>query len=516
TADHRTPRIEQQPNARADEIEGWDFDEPQPPPSGPMHRPDVDAFPSATNLGSQDLTKPIASPTQQYQDEKNEKLQPNGYGRASSTLAKPENTNFEMRFALRGHLDVIRCVIFTGGGSPSEPEICTCGDDMTIKRWVIPASYGTNGSSDVDVTSYFTHRGHAGAVTCLAACPPSPNISSGGRALGDGWIFSGGQDGTVKVWERGRVDAKAHLEGHTDAVWSICVLPGTSGGVFGARANNLGGPDKILLASAAADGTVRVWAVSAPPQINSPQQNNGRGRAGGRRSNSISSGSNFPSSPQSSTASQTPFHYSLIHSIRRPSGAIPTCISSLSATGLNFAVSYADASIVVYDTRTGEEIVQMTSTETYDGTPATGVNSIITSIIGLDENFSGEFNEGQTSSDSQAATGNSADVQGTIISGYEDRYIRFFDANSGQCTYAMLAHPAAISSLSLSPDGREFVSGGHDAGLRFWSLETRSCTQEITNHRLMGGEGVCSVVWSQDGRWVVSGGGDGVVKVFSR
>lgn len=80
----------------------------------------------------------------------------------------------------------------------------------------------------------------------------------------------------------------------------------------------------------------------------------------------------------------------------------------------------------------------------------------------------------------------------------------------------MLAHPSAISSLSLSPDGRELVSAGHDASLRFWSLEKRSCTQEITSHRLMRGEGVCSVVWSRDGRWVISGGGDGVVKVFSR
>src|SRR6516162_6221951 len=87
---------------------------------------------------------------------------------------------------------------------------------------------------------------------------------------------------------------------------------------------------------------------------------------------------------------------------------------------------------------------------------------------------------------------------------------------SGQCTYNMLAHPAAISALSLSPDGRELVSAGHDASLRFWSLEKRSCTQEITSHRLMRGEGVCSVVWSQDGRWVVSAGGDGVVKVFAR
>lgn len=94
-----------------------------------------------------------------------------------------------------------------------------------------------------------------------------------------------------------------------------------------------------------------------------------------------------------------------------------------------------------------------------------------------------------------------------------------FDAilmDIGQCTYNMLAHPAAISALSLSPSGAELVSAGHDASLRFWSLEKRSCTQEITSHRLMRGEGICSVVWSQDGRWVVSGGGDGVVKVFSR
>ena len=32
----------------------------------------------------------------------------------------------------------------------------------------------------------------------------------------------------------------------------------------------------------------------------------------------------------------------------------------------------------------------------------------------------------------------------------------------------------------------------------------------------MRGEGVCAVMWSLDGRWVVSGGGDGVVKVFAR
>jgi striatin 1/3/4 len=80
----------------------------------------------------------------------------------------------------------------------------------------------------------------------------------------------------------------------------------------------------------------------------------------------------------------------------------------------------------------------------------------------------------------------------------------------------MLAHPSAIASLCLSKDGREAVSAGHDATIRFWSLETRSPTQDIVSHRSMRGEGVCCVCWSQDGRLVVSAGGDGVVKVFAR
>jgi len=187
-------------------------------------------------------------------------------------------------------------------------------------------------------------------------------------------------------------------------------------------------------------------------------------------------------------------------------------------SGDTFVVSYTDASVLIYDTRTAEEVVGMASLETYDGTPSTGVNAVAATTVGLDGTLSFDSGRGVSEDESvvHGATGSSSGIEGMILSGHEDRYIRFFDANSGQCTYNMLAHPAAISALSLSPDGRELVSAGHDASLRFWSLEKRTCTQEITSHRLMRGEGVCTVVWSQDGRWVVSGGGDGVVKVFAR
>ncbi|CAG8052464.1 unnamed protein product [Penicillium salamii] len=511
---------------KTEDVDGWNFDEPveQQPlaESVPPHRPDTDAFPNANFVRPESSTKVASLPHRRKSSGSRRKSEGAADIReGGAALSQQPDTNFKVRFALRGHLDVIRSVIFTGGGSPSEPEICTCSDDGTIKRWIIPATYGGFGphgpgsSNDLDITSYFTHRGHEGAVTSLAACSPSQNISNGGRVLGDGWVFSGGQDASVRVWERGRVDPKATLDGHTDAVWGLCVLPGTVGSVFGDSSSHYGGPDRILLASGAADGRILIWAVSAPPQVSSPPGGSRR-QGGSRRANSISSGSNFPSSPQPSVATTTPFNHALIHHIVRTESPSPTCISPLSLAGVNFVVSYSDASILVYDTRTGEEIAGMASLETYDGTPSTGVNSVVATTIGFDGTANLDPNRATTEEEVVHGATGSSSVEGVIISGYEDRYIRFFDANSGQCTYTMLAHPAAIASLSLSPDGRELVSAGHDASLRFWDLEKRTCNQELTSHRLMRGEGVCAVVWSRDGRWVVGGGGDGVVKVFSR
>ena len=369
---------------------------------------------------------------------------------------RADTTDFKVRFALRGHLDVVRAVIFTGGGSPSEPEICTTGDDGVLKRWIIPASYSNFGAptgdhNDLDVVSYFTHRGHTGAVTSLSACPSSQNFLTGGRALGDGWVFSGGQDATVRVWERGRVDAKATLIGHTDAVWNVCVLPATTSSIFGgdnssgggggggvgSNSGNHGG-DRILVASGAADGTIKIWAVSAPPQSSSSSlaHSGSRRGVGGSRRHSVTSGSGFPSSPQPSTATSTPFHHTLVHTIVRPGvNASPTCIAPSSATGNTFVAAYMDAAVIIFDTRTGEEVVGMASLETYDGTAATGANTVVATTGALEGISSSHDSSSRGISDDEGrvhgATGSSGGVEGVVISGHEDRYIRFFDANSG-------------------------------------------------------------------------------------
>ena len=443
--------------------DAWNFDEPLPSTSEDSNlkppRLDTDRFPHPNTNPSQSPRSPprtgLASQRRKGSMSRRRSDESPGTKELSSpsqTHIRAESPNFKVRFALRGHLDVVRAVIFTGGGSPSEPEICTTGDDGVLKRWIIPASYGSFGpqgvgSNDLDVTSYFTHRGHTGAVTSLAAYPTSQNFSTGGRAVGDGWVFSGGQDATVRVWERGRVDPKATLDGHTDAVWSVCVLPASSVAVFGGDSNNFGGPDRMLLASGAADGTIKIWAVSAPPQLSSPRSGSRRGIGGSRR-HSVTSGSGFPSSPQPSTATAAPFHHTLVHTITRPDvTASPTCIAPLSVTGESFVASYNDASILIFDTRTGEEVVGMASLETYDGSPGTGVNSVVATTVGLANSISLDSTQGLSEDDGlvHGATGSSGGVEGVVISGHEDRYIRFFDANSGKQIY-----PAAVA-FSLSP-----------------------------------------------------------------
>lgn len=443
---------------------GWDFDDPPAPPppeeqslseyTAP-HRPDTDAFPSANSMalksssrGGPGSHRRKSSLSRRRQSDGSHELRELSTSHSGGSL-KGDPGQFKVRFALRGHLDVVRSIIFTGGGSPSAPEICTAGDDGVIKRWI--AASAPQKGDDLDLKCDHTHRGHTGAVLSLAASPMYQPFSNGGRAQGDGWIFSGGQDASVRVWERGRVDPKATLDGHTDAVWTVCVLPGTSGSILGDQCSHYGGTDRTIIASGAADGTILIWAVSTPPQLSSPHTGSRRGAGGSRRANSVSSGSNFPSSPQPSTTTSKPFHYFLIHRIERADHPAPTCISPLSMSGETFVVSFADASVLIYSTRTGEEMVGMASLETYDGTPATGVNAVAATTVGFDGTLSFDAGRGVSEDENvvHGATGSSIGVEGMILSGHEDRYIRFFDANSG--IFSPLLFSSSLPLLYTNP-----------------------------------------------------------------
>lgn len=101
-----------------------------------------------------------------------------------------------------------------------------------------------------------------------------------------------------------------------------------------------------------------------------------------------------------------------------------------------------------------------------------------------------------------------------IISGHEDRHIKFFDLNSGECIQSLSGHLDAVTSLDVDSTGTIMVSGGHDSSIRLWDLPTKTCIQEFSAHRRKGDEGVLSVKFHPSFPWMISGGADGIVKIY--
>jgi WD40 repeat protein/serine/threonine protein kinase len=100
----------------------------------------------------------------------------------------------------------------------------------------------------------------------------------------------------------------------------------------------------------------------------------------------------------------------------------------------------------------------------------------------------------------------------------EDSPVRLWDLRDGRCVRELRVTPGPISpgtflqagrtSIVFSRDDQRCVAGGYDGSLLIWELNAGAC-REIGVH-----EGATnSVAISPDGRWVISGGDDGTVRV---
>uniref|UniRef100_A0A183AWZ5 WD_REPEATS_REGION domain-containing protein n=1 Tax=Echinostoma caproni TaxID=27848 RepID=A0A183AWZ5_9TREM len=110
------------------------------------------------------------------------------------------------------------------------------------------------------------------------------------------------------------------------------------------------------------------------------------------------------------------------------------------------------------------------------------------------------------------------------VGAHEDSCLRFYDigrmssersmVGHSPCVETMVAHMDAITSLAVDAHGLYLITGGHDASVRVWDLESRACVQEITNHRAKHNEAVNSVALHPRLPLAASAGADGVCKVY--
>ncbi|ORX53461.1 WD40 repeat-like protein [Piromyces finnis] len=326
------------------------------------------------------------------------------------------------------HLDTVRSLSF----HHTDKVLLSGSDDGTAKLWNLEF-LGNTKKSMIDIDPVYTYRGHLGPVL-------SVDIS-------DDICYTGGFDSTIRSWKvppknmelYSKYDSsiKQHVfEGHTDAVWCVKAHPLKD--------------QYHLLASASSDGTVKLWDTE-------------------------------------SYELKSTLDYNGLVSESKEVEANPTYINWLHTDYSKAIVSYQNSIVKLFDLETGSEYMKLPSAETYDNTPGTQINQVI-----------------------------SHPTMPLIITAHEDCFIRFFDIKSGECIHSMTAHLDGVSSLSVHPSGISFASGGHDSSIRIWDIASKNCIQEMSSHRKKFDEGVWCVKYHPTlSNILASCGGDSTSKIYS-
>ncbi|ORY01712.1 WD40 repeat-like protein [Basidiobolus meristosporus CBS 931.73] len=345
---------------------------------------------------------------------------------------KSDERLWKPKMALRSHLDTIRSIDF----HTRDPVLASGSEDGIVKMWRFRKN---TGKKTQECEPYINFRGHVSAVTAVVIDSKADRC------------YSSSLDSTIRIWSLPSPSRDLYsynesalcyhvLVGHSDSVWDVKLLPGQN---------------SHKIASASADGTVKIWDVEH--RLTILQSSIGY--------DGVNVGGDSILMDEYSTN--------------------PTSIEFSHSEPNKLMVAYQNSIIRLFDIETGQPVLNFNSDATYDSTSATQINKIV-----------------------------AHPTLPLVISAHEDRYIRFFDINTGQCIHSMIAHLDSVSALDINHTGLQLVSGGHDSSIRIWDTTMYKCLQEFSSHRRKSDEGVCSVRYHQSLPWLASGGADSVVKIY--
>ena len=93
-----------------------------------------------------------------------------------------------------------------------------------------------------------------------------------------------------------------------------------------------------------------------------------------------------------------------------------------------------------------------------------------------------------------------------------DAFGRVWDLRTGRCIMFMEGHLKTISSIAISPNGYQVVTGSADHSIKVWNLRTRSCEYTIPAHNNI----VSKVMFEKhSGAFLVSSSYDNSVKTWA-
>lgn len=246
-------------------------------------------------------------------------------------------------------------------------------------------------------------------------------------------IASGSSDNTVKLWGTENGQLLQSLEGHTSRIWDV-------------TANQ----DATLLASASADGEVRIWSLSGagPGGIAAGAGGDDGGAAAGT-SAGTGAGAGGSAGVGAGAGSAAPAEGGEVvatfqTAITGHAGDVYS--ACFHPDGNYLATGGYDKTVRLYDVRSG------TLVRTFTG-HGLSVSSVRFNPLG-----------------------------NLIVSGSKDRTIKFWDIFSGVCVKTYSSHLMEVSSVAVNRTGTQLLSACKDNSNRLWDMRTARPILRLKGH----------------------------------
>jgi WD40 repeat protein len=99
-----------------------------------------------------------------------------------------------------------------------------------------------------------------------------------------------------------------------------------------------------------------------------------------------------------------------------------------------------------------------------------------------------------------------------ILSGSDDKTIRLWDLKGNQIGQPLIGHEYYIYSVAFSPDGATIVSSSEDGTVRLWNTADFQSDRSLPGHE----NKVLAVTISPDGKYIVSGSADKTIRLWDK
>lgn len=266
-------------------------------------------------------------------------------------------------------------------------------------------------------------------------------------------LASGGDDGTIRLWNLQTGELKKTFKGHKSAV-SVLVFS----------------PDGQTLATGSADESIKLWNLQTGGLIHTLS-----GRSKGI-----------------SAITMTPDSQTLV------SGDRVGTIEFWNVKNGERINSFA-----------GHEILVTSLAMTPDG--QTLVSSSQDNTIKLWDVKTGQFFRTLTAPDSHHVFSVAISPNGQqIASGSWDGGIRLWHVKTGNLTQILKTGSAPIDAVVFKPNGQTLVSGSADGSIRMWDVKTNKLRRTFSGHS----GAINRMVMTPDGQMLVSSGKDKAIKIW--